>query len=400
MNMVGTVLIMGEFVRVTPIISRHNGRDMAELGAGGGYGDTDQNRVELKIIDSAIIAQVMHLCKSKLAKNPEIAQMVVQMLSNVSGTSSTPIVLEHDDYDDKDPDNLDVKDLLNVLVRKAQREQRRKFVAEQTGASSRTINNLPSLIRFPYSRHSSYNELCLLIKAFKPKDIFPCTVNEKGWTMALSMSFMFGHLYDTPLLCRHDQYMLARAPIARKAPKRTHSDVSQGSDTHTTDPNTKGRISTEERSRGIEPFPLEVSSATDLIRKRVKLVEQVLSISDEFHSVPGNFDQASKTRAPSALTTEHPPDTRISSCTSDARDEHAPPEQTVEVAHMSSRRGSASASCLKSVIDDDSQSSLDSVSVELALRSESYKAAAGIDASWFDISLISMGNHSDSDREL
>jgi hypothetical protein len=398
--MVGAVLIMKDFVRITPIISRHNGRDMAELGAGGGYGDTDQNRVELETIDSAVIAQLMDLCKRKLAKCPEIAQMVVQMLSNISGTSSTPMVLERDDYDNKLPDDLDAKDLLNVLMRKAQREQSKQSVAEQAGASSLTINNLPSRIRFPYSRHSSYNELCLLIKAFKPKDIFPCTVNEKGWTMAHSMSFMFGHLYDTPLLCRHDRYMLSRGPIACKAPKRTHSDDSQGVDTHTTDPNTKERISTEERSREVGPIPLEVSPATDLIRKRVKVVEQVLSISDEYHSAPEKFDPSSKIRASSAPTTELPPDTRILNCTADVRNIHAPLKQTVEVAHVSSRPESASASCFEPVIDDNSQTSHDPVSVESALRSEAYKAAAGIDASWFDINLISLGNHSDSDREL
>lgn len=41
--------------------------------------------------------------------------------------------------------------------------------------------HLPKLVTFPYSRHSSYPELCHLVSAFKPKDVWPCTVNPTEW---------------------------------------------------------------------------------------------------------------------------------------------------------------------------------------------------------------------------
>ena len=41
--------------------------------------------------------------------------------------------------------------------------------------------SLPRTICFPYSRHSSYRELCHLVDVFRPKDIWPCTVNPKDW---------------------------------------------------------------------------------------------------------------------------------------------------------------------------------------------------------------------------
>ncbi len=40
---------------------------------------------------------------------------------------------------------------------------------------------LTKTIVFPYSRHSSYPELCSLVKTFQPKDIWPCTVMPIEW---------------------------------------------------------------------------------------------------------------------------------------------------------------------------------------------------------------------------
>lgn len=57
----------------------------------------------------------------------------------------------------------------------------------------------------------SYGELCLLLEAFKPKDIIPCTVvPEKYWKANHSMSYLFGHLYPEPPAFSHDQMMLRK----------------------------------------------------------------------------------------------------------------------------------------------------------------------------------------------
>jgi hypothetical protein len=54
--------------------------------------------------------------------------------------------------------------------------------------------------------------------------------------------------------------------------------------------------------------------------------------------------------------------------------------------------------------EEDPQSpSLDPILVELALRSEAYQAvfrSSQATTYWYDMNLISMGHHSDSDREL
>lgn len=62
---------------------------------------------------------------------------------------------------------------------------------------------------FPYSRHSSYNELCMLIEAFTPLDIYPCTVDEANWSAACSMETLFEHCYPSgcSLVGAHDEFM-------------------------------------------------------------------------------------------------------------------------------------------------------------------------------------------------
>lgn len=37
------------------------------------------------------------------------------------------------------------------------------------------------VLAFPHSRHSSYPELCDFLKAFRPKDVWPCTVDPVDW---------------------------------------------------------------------------------------------------------------------------------------------------------------------------------------------------------------------------
>lgn len=42
-------------------------------------------------------------------------------------------------------------------------------------------DELPRTITFPYSRHSSYPEQCDLLDKLRPRDVWPCTVNQDKW---------------------------------------------------------------------------------------------------------------------------------------------------------------------------------------------------------------------------
>ena len=65
---------------------------------------------------------------------------------------------------------------------------------------------LSRLITFPYSRHSSYPELCHLVKSFNPRDVYPCTVDDANWDEHVSMENLFGGYCDETIF-RHDNEM-------------------------------------------------------------------------------------------------------------------------------------------------------------------------------------------------
>lgn len=57
------------------------------------------------------------------------------------------------------------------------------------GAGFTGNKSLPKTITFPYSRHSSHSELCNLVKAFRPADVHPCTVDNDSWHEGKSAPF-------------------------------------------------------------------------------------------------------------------------------------------------------------------------------------------------------------------
>lgn len=59
---------------------------------------------------------------------------------------------------------------------------------------------------FPYSRHSSYEELCELVNAFKPRDVYPCTVDEENWIPENGVESLFGRFCSDTTFA-HDRKM-------------------------------------------------------------------------------------------------------------------------------------------------------------------------------------------------
>jgi DNA cross-link repair 1C protein len=98
------------------------------------------------------------------------------MLLSGLHSSRKALVLNDTEIDCKQED-LPLEELANILIRSAAQQPTDKYVKpvqERDG-------QLPKVITFPYSRHSSYVELRNLLRIFLPMDVYPCTVDKVNW---------------------------------------------------------------------------------------------------------------------------------------------------------------------------------------------------------------------------
>lgn len=71
-----------DVVRITPIIARHKGNEIAEVGAGGGQGDLNQTH-SLELYDQGTIQQLLELCTKAVQAQPQLRSEVVDWFSNL-----------------------------------------------------------------------------------------------------------------------------------------------------------------------------------------------------------------------------------------------------------------------------------------------------------------------------
>ncbi|KAL4989522.1 hypothetical protein BDW68DRAFT_186362 [Aspergillus falconensis] len=192
-------------VYITPIVSRTDeGSEIPELGAGGGLGDLYQIH-ELEVPDQSSLNQLEQLCSEKI-HDPQALSNAKEALSAAFRTKTK--VLSLGSYGMKDAHEMPLEELVNILSRGCLGEE--CMLSEDLPTSVEILDRsgkpLPRTIRFPYSRHSSYAELCELVNAFKPRDIHPCTVEPLDWDEDVSMESLFGHLCSDNKFV-HDQYM-------------------------------------------------------------------------------------------------------------------------------------------------------------------------------------------------
>ncbi|PHH58403.1 hypothetical protein CDD82_3081 [Ophiocordyceps australis] len=101
-------------------------------------------------------------------------------------------------------------------------------------------HGLPLVIRFPFSRHSSYPELCAFVDAFKPRDIWPCTANLEQWArQGISISSLFAP-YSSGTHFAHDALIPSLAPFSsppcpNTCPASPPSQPSSNANAQTTD---------------------------------------------------------------------------------------------------------------------------------------------------------------------
>ena len=99
---------------------------------------------------------------------PKRTKSLLQDFLTSAISAKHPLVL-----DLLEEDESDEQDLHTVY--------RSLIAAAEENRGHRSTTPLTNRIRFPYSRHSSYGELCHLVAELKPKDIWPCTVDTVRW---------------------------------------------------------------------------------------------------------------------------------------------------------------------------------------------------------------------------
>ena len=82
-----------DFVRITPIISRHNSTEIRELGAGGGHGDLDTHN-ELVVGDAVATGQLIALCALRLQSQPQILASVMELLTGFISKQISSVSLD------------------------------------------------------------------------------------------------------------------------------------------------------------------------------------------------------------------------------------------------------------------------------------------------------------------
>ncbi|OJD15301.1 hypothetical protein ACJ73_08991, partial [Blastomyces percursus] len=217
----------GPSVYITPIVSHmDDGSEIPELGAGGGQGDLFQSH-ELELQDDFAFQQLLNLCSERI-HDEDIRTSILSALSEARKSKSKSLSL--DAYGIKEDEEITVQQLVSILSRGPPTENLSNPSAVKLPLfiEGKPGHNLPNTIRFPYSRHSSYSELCNLVKAFRPQDIFPCTVYPATWNEDVSMRTLFGHLCSGTNFA-HDELMRRTVERAEHRPrkgKRLRSDSS------------------------------------------------------------------------------------------------------------------------------------------------------------------------------
>ncbi|KAI0888119.1 Metallo-hydrolase/oxidoreductase [Annulohypoxylon maeteangense] len=182
-------------VWIKPIVAHlKDGRDMVEVGIGGGGDDLAQK----PSLEAEDIVSLIDLIERNDQLLGELGTEVKRILQKARVTSrDIEIDMDVSEFTEKES----ITEIFKSVVKKVNAIHNPVKKLEKNNQSS-TLSNR---IIFPYARHSSLPELRHLVKTFKPKDIWPCTVDPADWIQkGITMRGLFGDLC-TENIFEHDR---------------------------------------------------------------------------------------------------------------------------------------------------------------------------------------------------
>ncbi|KAF9870873.1 DNA repair protein [Colletotrichum karsti] len=201
-----SVVRNSKVVFIQPVIANFtNGAEMAEVGIGGGGDDLERDAVldTLSITDvDAILALVEE--QTELSQD---SRTRLQTLLEIGAKTGRNMSLDLGISSFGDKNEAAIVDAFRSIGQKRQIE----LGDNLPNAIQGSTQELPAKITFPYSRHSSYQELCDLVQIFRPQDIWPCTVNPADWIRDnITVRSLFGAFCSGDVF-EHDLVMENRA---------------------------------------------------------------------------------------------------------------------------------------------------------------------------------------------
>ncbi|KAK3692298.1 beta-lactamase-like protein [Podospora appendiculata] len=193
------VIQKGPVVWIQPVITHlSDGHNIEEVGVGGG-GDDFERDAELDYITQADVDWLLEMACEAEGIPDELGEEIRRVvLSAVASGRKISLNLEMSSFGENN--ETAIINAINSIVKKSH-----LGLGKRRSPNENSKDLLPKTITFPYSRHSSYPELCGLLEVLKPRDVWPCTVSIPEWIdKGITIQGLFGQ-YCSGTAFRHDK---------------------------------------------------------------------------------------------------------------------------------------------------------------------------------------------------
>ncbi|PTB65522.1 hypothetical protein BBK36DRAFT_1201930 [Trichoderma citrinoviride] len=176
-------------VRIQPVIASFpDGGVIQEAGIGGG-GEDLEREMELGVPSRRDLQSLLEIIGA-IHNMPEEARGECARILTDALASGRNLPLNINISSCEDAHSTDLR---QAILSVASTNSRSRAISSLNFTEGGNGSSLPNIIRFPYSRHSSYAELCHLVEAFRPSDVWPCTFHLDVWqSRGMSVESLFG----------------------------------------------------------------------------------------------------------------------------------------------------------------------------------------------------------------